>query len=136
MPFESMIFLLVAFTISFPFLMTMKRCLDQMAPVSRQISRSQLWLNLIPVFNVIWVFVTARRFSLSMAAEVRRRPATTGDAHSDKGLLTAALFAGFMGSLPLGGWNVLMFGIWILALALYWKDIAMQMLWLMQNPAS
>lgn len=134
MALESLIFLLAAFSIAFPFLNTMKQCLDKMAPESRRITKSQLWLNLVPIFNLVWVFVTAHRFSLSMAAEQRRRPGVAGFAHWDKGLLTAGLFAGFILSLPFGMWSWLTFGIWILALALYWKDIVMQMVWLMRNP--
>lgn len=133
MAFESLIFLLVAFFIAFPFLFTMNRCLEQMAPESRRISQSQLWLNLIPAFNLIWTFVSARRFAQSMAAEKQRRRPTADVTHGDKGLITAALFAGFMVTLPFSAWNWLLFAAWMLALALYWKDIALDILWLTQN---
>lgn len=133
MPYESLIFLLGAFCIAVPFLVTMRQCLDQMAPDSRRISTTQLWLNLIPLFNLVWVFVTAYRFRQSMVAEQRRRPGVAVFDHWDKGLLTSALFVGFVLTLPFGSWNWLMFGTWVLALALYWKDIVMQMVWLMRH---
>lgn len=134
MPSESFIFLLAAFSLAFPFVKTMNQCLGQMAPECRRINPAQLWLNLIPVFNVYWVFVTADRFKRSMAAEKRRRPAVADPIKQDKGLLTAFLFAGFILSLPLELWNWLMFGAWVFALALYWKDIVLQMVWLMRHP--
>jgi hypothetical protein len=135
LPYESLIFLLGAFVIAFPFLTTMKHCLDQMAPENRRLRRSQLWLNLIPVFNLFWVFVTALRFSDSFKAEMQRRPGSTTLAQSRKGLVTATLFVIFMVTLPTGFLSWLTFGLWILALAFYWKEIVMKMVWLMKNPA-
>lgn len=132
---ESLIFLLTAFVIALPFLITMNQCLDHVADENRCIARWQLWLNLIPVFNIFWVFVTAHRFSRSMEAETRRRSGESGRAYASLGLITAAAFAGFMATVPFGAWNWLMFGVWVLALALYWKEIALQMVWLIRNPA-
>jgi hypothetical protein len=135
LPYESLIFLLGAVAIAFPFLITMKQCLNQVAPENRRIRPSQVWLNMIPVFNLFWVFVTALRFSDSFEAEMRRRPGNTALARSRKGIVTASLFVIFIITLPMGQLNWLTFGAWILALAFYWKEIVMKMVWLMKNPA-
>ncbi|MFP4207291.1 MAG: hypothetical protein ACLFSC_01455 [Wenzhouxiangella sp.] len=135
MPFESLIFLLTAFTIAIPFLITMTKCLDQISAENRRISRWQLWLNLIPVFNCFWVFVTAYRFFLSVRAEMRARSAHASKATATLGLITSTLFAGFVAALPFAIWNTLMFFVWILALALYWKEIVLRLVWMIQNPA-
>ena len=117
MQLEALIFLLAAFVIAFPFLMTMKNCLEQISPDNRDLQPSQLWLNLIPVFNLYWMFVTASRFARSMAAEQHHRASTAASATAAKGQMTAALFIGFMVSILLGAWVWIFFAAWILALA-------------------
>jgi len=55
------------------FLLTVQKALERCAPESRTMSPGEVWLMLIPLFNVVWQFIMVLRVSSSLANEFCRR---------------------------------------------------------------
>lgn len=65
-------FLLIAIVLFF-FLRTLARALDRCSRDLRLMEPGQVWLNLIPFFNLVWVFVTVIRVGDSLRLEFADR---------------------------------------------------------------
>jgi hypothetical protein len=65
--------LVVGLVIQILFLMTLSKCLAQCAPRNRTMEPGSVWLNLIPLFNLVWMFITIIKISESLANEYRSR---------------------------------------------------------------
>jgi hypothetical protein len=61
------------------FLLTLSRCLGQCSSRNRTMEPGMVWLNLIPLFNLIWMFVTIIKISESLRNEYRDRGLPTDD---------------------------------------------------------
>jgi len=107
-----------------PFLQTMRKCLDEIAPQHRTIEPSAVWWNLIPIFNLVWLFVTAHRLAESVNREARARRVRTGERPLHWGVAMAVLFVMFTLTAALPFVSMLLFGLWVFALAMYWKCVA------------
>ena len=55
------------------FLLSMSKCLAQCSRRNRTMEPGQVWLNLIPFFNIVWMFITIIRISESLKNEYRSR---------------------------------------------------------------
>jgi TRAP-type C4-dicarboxylate transport system permease small subunit len=55
------------------FLLTLSKTLAQCSPRNRTMEPGQVWLNLIPFFNLVWMFITIIRISESLEREYRSR---------------------------------------------------------------
>ncbi len=66
------VFLLVA-VVGALFLRTLARTLDRCSPDLRLMEPGSVWLNLIPFFNVVWLFVTVIRVGDSLRLEFADR---------------------------------------------------------------
>ena len=65
------ILLLIAFLIpTIIFFLTQQRTLQLIRPVNRRMSPGQVWLQLIPVFGLVWQFFVIRRISDSIRNEL------------------------------------------------------------------
>ncbi len=63
----------VALVVILSFLAEMARLLRHVQPEHRRMEPGQVWLNLIPVFNLIWATVTIERVAESLRAEFTAR---------------------------------------------------------------
>lgn len=54
-------------------LASLGRALRAVSPPNRRMDPGQVWLNLIPVFNLVWATVTVERVAESLRAEFRDR---------------------------------------------------------------
>ena len=77
------------------FLMEVARLLRRVQPEYRRMEPGQVWINLIPIFNVIWVTVTIERVAESLRAEFTARGLHGPDEKYGRkaGLTTLALLA-------------------------------------------
>ena len=83
---------LVGFTIHCLFLNSLSKCFKQIAPRTRTMEPGQVWLNLIPLFNLVWMFITIIRLSESLDAEYRsRRMSGDGDFGKQTGIIYMVL---------------------------------------------
>jgi hypothetical protein len=55
------------------FLAALARALRRVGPENRRMEPNQVWLNLIPVFNLVWCTVTVERVAESLRNEFRER---------------------------------------------------------------
>ncbi len=82
------------------FLLTLRNLLRQVSPQNQVMTPNSVWLNLIPLFGTIWMFVTIVRVRDSVSAEFRSRGlAPAGDFGFGVGIAYAILmlFAGIPG---------------------------------------
>jgi uncharacterized membrane protein len=75
---------LLALAVWFLYLLTLKGLLQEINPENRKLQVSQIWLLLIPVFNVIWFSWVVYRISKSVRLEfadrgLRRTKRVTGE---------------------------------------------------------
>lgn len=97
------------------------RVLGLVAPKNRRMEPGQVWLNLIPVFNIIWMPVTVERVGESIRNEmVARGRDRQGDGYGKTTGLTGLvlLATGILPLVPVVTWPVAMvYGI------VYWIQI-------------
>jgi hypothetical protein len=55
------------------FLINIQNLLKAVNPVNRKMSPGQVWLMLIPLFNIVWQFILVQRVAESIEAEYNMR---------------------------------------------------------------
>jgi hypothetical protein len=63
----------VAFIILIFYLLTLSKALSRCRPRNRTMEPGQVWLMLIPLFNIVWQFFIVNRVPQSIAREYRSR---------------------------------------------------------------
>ena len=120
-----MVLLLLALT----FLSAIARVLRRVPPEHRRIGPGQVWLNLIPVFNLVWATVTVERVAESLRNEFVARglhgPEERYGRRAGLTMLTL-LVVGALGLIGRGDLNVLMIVTYPLAF-LHWVSYWVQM---------
>ncbi|HEY1188914.1 MAG TPA: hypothetical protein VGE74_14765 [Gemmata sp.] len=105
------------------FLRTLSQALAQCHPSVRTMEPGQVWLNLIPLFSYVWIFITQIRVAESLREEFRDRGwhRRTEDYGQTMGITSSALILGSQ-LMSYCGLPVLVAGFvcWIL----YWMKIA------------
>lgn len=75
-----------------PLLFTLSRALRRCSPDRRTMEPHQVWLNLVPVINLVWQFITVMRVAESLRREYRRRRLRVRDDFSQTiGLIACAM---------------------------------------------
>ena len=98
------------------FLLNLRDLLQRVSPQNQAMAPNQVWLNLIPLFNLVWIFITVSRVRESLQAEYRSRGWTPqGDFGYGLGLAAAILSILNWGLLGLAG-----FICWII----YWVKMS------------
>ncbi len=116
-----LVFIVIAIGVYILYLMTLSKALSRCSPANRTMEPGQVWLNLIPCFNLVWQFITVNRISESFEYEFRdRRLPREGDFAKNLGL--TYLILNLCGFIPYIGF---LFSIgslvcWII----YWVKIA------------
>ncbi|MGL4420598.1 MAG: hypothetical protein ACRCZF_08030 [Gemmataceae bacterium] len=57
------------FTVKVLFLLTLSRALQRCHPRNRMMEPGQVWLNLIPCFDFVWMFITVNRIADTLDEE-------------------------------------------------------------------
>ncbi len=63
------VIIVVAIAIQVMFLLTMSKCLKQIAPRNRRMEPGQVWLCLIPIFGAVWTLIMILRVGDSLKDE-------------------------------------------------------------------
>ena len=95
------------------FLLTLSRALGHCAPHNRTMEPGTVWLNLIPVFNWVWMFITVTKVSETLKYEYRERGMHRRDETYGHGLGIAMCIS------PLAGWLP-----FLILTIIYWAKIA------------
>jgi len=82
--------IVVSIIINILFLLNISKCLAQCSPRNRTMEPGQVWLNFIPFFGVVWIFITFIRVSESLQNEYRERRMRSDD--PDFGKMTGILY--------------------------------------------
>jgi hypothetical protein len=70
------------------FLISLSKALHRCHPRNRTMEPGQVWLNLIPLFNIVWQFVTVNRVADSLRNEFYDRRWDRGDTDYGRGVGT------------------------------------------------
>ncbi len=65
--------LTVFLAIHIPFMLNLSGCLQQVRPKNRDMEPGQVWLALIPIFNIVWMPIIVTRVASSLNREYRDR---------------------------------------------------------------
>ncbi|MBN9518831.1 hypothetical protein J0H58_09985 [bacterium] len=96
--------LLVAFILSVGLMATLSRVLGRVRPELRRMEPGEVWVNLIPVVNLVWAVVTVERVGESVRADLTARGAATKkDAYGKTAGVIALVLLGVVLLLPPAG---------------------------------
>src|SRR5947207_546855 len=93
---------LIVFIAAIAFLAAADRVLKRVEPDNRRMEPGLVWLNLIPVFNLLWMIVTIERVGESIRNEFQSRGRHKRTESYGKTSGLAAMILTFIG-LPFGG---------------------------------
>lgn len=111
---------LIALIIAVFFLLTLSRTLAAVKTENRQMEPGLVWLNLIPVFNLFWMFYTVIRLGDSVVKEAADRSLDLGDGGKTLGIVYAALVISSI--IPVIGILTSLAG--LVVYVIYWVKIA------------
>jgi hypothetical protein len=115
------VILAVALVIQIFYLLTLSRALRRCRPRNRRMEPGQVWLNLIPCFNIVWIFITVTRLADSLRDEFDdRRLRADGDFGRTLGITYNVL--NLLGAIPYIGAIFSLAG--LVCFILYWVKIA------------
>jgi hypothetical protein len=116
------VMLLVWVSVEVFFLLTLYRTLSHCRPKKRTMEPGLVWLNLIPLFHMVWMFITVIRISESLRKEFRSRglPTRGDDFGNTLGITTCSLIVA--ANIPYLGICFLFAG--LICLIIYWLRIA------------
>ena len=121
LPVIAGVLLLGGYLLGALFLFTLSEALGKVALHNRRMPPGKVWLNLIPVFNLAWIYVTVSRVGDSIVGEMTERdPEYAGDGGKTLGyaFATAAALTAFPGI------NLVTFLPAIVLGVLYWAKMA------------
>src|SRR5262245_58275905 len=87
------VLILIGIIVHIFFLLTLSKCLAQCAPRNRSMEPGLVWLNLIPLFNLVWMFITIIKISESLRNDYHDRGLRSDD--PDFGQMTGILYMVF-----------------------------------------
>jgi len=112
---------IIALVIAIFYLLTLSKALSRCSRDNRTMEPGMVWLNLIPLFNLVWQFITVLRVSESLRNEFesrgRRRAGDYG-----KGVGLAYCILGLLGIIPLIGPLFSLAG--LVCFIMYWVKVA------------
>jgi len=117
-----MISVAIAFGLTILFYLTLHRCLNQVKTANRDLEPPFIWLNLIPLFTLVWTFITVSRIGSSLRKEFEHREWPTEGERFGVTMGTAYATLLLMSHIPCFG---LLFVIpMIVSMIIYWMQIA------------
>jgi hypothetical protein len=114
--------LLVGLLIAIFFLLTLQRALARCRPRNRTMEPGMVWLNLIPLFNLVWQFITVNRVAESLENEFRDRGWHRRSENYGRSVGVAAGALGLVGWIPILGPILAIAG--LVCRIIYWVKIA------------
>lgn len=104
------------------YLLTLQRALERCSPELRTMPPGQVWLFLIPFFNVIWQFMVVNAIAASLRNEFTRRNIPLAEAEPGKPVGLVLCISTVAGIVPL--LNFLAGPVSLVCWILYWVKIA------------
>ncbi|MFT3751022.1 MAG: hypothetical protein QM768_22100 [Agriterribacter sp.] len=103
------------------FLLTLQKTLNAVSPENRSMQPTQVWLLLIPVFNIVWIFITVTRIADSIKNECSRLSIPTAESRPTYGIGLVMSILWICGIIPVAGMIASLAGLicWII----YWVKV-------------
>ena len=115
-------FLLALFVLYIFFFLSLSKALLRCHRRNRTMEPVQVWLNFIPLFHLVWMFITVSRVSDSLRNEFYDRGWHRRDEDYCRGLGIAACVLWIAGGIPYLG--LLFAAGWFVCFVIYWVKIA------------
>src|SRR5262245_49376745 len=96
------VILIIALVIAIFFLLTLSTALSRCRPRNRTMEPGMVWLNLVPLLNIVWQFITVLRVAESLENEFRDRDLHRGEDYG-KGVGLASCILALFGWIPFLG---------------------------------
>jgi hypothetical protein len=116
------IWFVIWLTISIFFCLTLMRCLQRVQPRNRDMEPGSVWLNLIPCFEMVWIFITVLKIASSLQKEWRSRRCPMEGEVFGQGVGIAFAALSLAGMIPYIG--VLFSIASLVCFIIYWVQIA------------
>ena len=117
-----LIFVLAVFLLLFIlFLLAQYKAFAAIAPENRKLAPSDVWYQLIPLFNLYWMFVVVNRLSASFALEFDRLNIVRTELYPTRAIGMATCIVYFATVLPVI--KSLASFAWIICFIIYWVKI-------------
>lgn len=114
--------LLIAFILAVGLMAALTRVLGRVRPELRRMEPGEVWVNLIPVVNLVWPVVTIERVGESVRAELEARGlATKKDAYGKTSGIIALTLLGVFFLLPPAGVITIPFA--LIYTVVYWVQM-------------
>ena len=104
------------------YVLTLQRALERCTPESRTMPSGQVWLLLIPFFNIIWQFIVVNGIAASLRNEFIRRNIPLTEAEPGKPIGLVLCIATVAGVVPL--LNLIAGPVGLVCWILYWVKIS------------
>ncbi|MFT3946289.1 MAG: hypothetical protein QM763_04875 [Agriterribacter sp.] len=103
------------------FLLTLQKTLNAISPESRCMQPAHVWLLLIPVFNIVWIFITVTRIADSIKNECAGLNIPTAESRPTYGIGLVMSILWLCGIIPVIGMIASLAGLicWII----YWVKV-------------
>jgi cbb3-type cytochrome oxidase subunit 3 len=116
-------FLLAFIAMGVFFLLTQQKTFEAITPENRLMQPGNVWMQLIPIYNLYWYFVVVNKLSLSIAAEYSRLSIDKSEQNPTQniGIATGVLY--FVTIIPedtIQGFASLA---WMVCFIIYWVQI-------------
>ncbi len=104
------------------YLLTLQRALERCSQELRAMPPGQVWLLLIPLFNVIWQFMVVNAIAASLRNEFGKRMIPLAEAEPGKNVGLVLCISSIAGIVPL--LNILAGPVTLVCWIVYWVKIA------------
>ncbi len=90
---------------------------------SRKLAPNDVWLQLIPLFNIYWAFVVVNRLSASFALEFQRLGVPCKELYPTRAIGISALILSFASVIPIEELRIVVPLIWLVCFFIYWVQV-------------
>lgn len=115
--------LLLLLAVALLFLYGQYRAVSVISPLSRKLTASDVWFQLIPVFNFYWSFVVVNRLSASFAEEFDRLQIAHNELYPTRALGIATILLYFVSLIPVSEVKITAGIAWFVCFLFYWVQI-------------
>jgi hypothetical protein len=126
--------LLIGLVIRAFFLYACQQCLREISPENQRMPPGQVWLGMIPLFNLIWNFIMVNNIANSLGAEYLKRNIPSDSPRPTFGVGMGYSVATVVASIPVQGLSLLAGIPTLILFILYWVQVYNATQTLKQNP--
>jgi len=112
----------IGLTVAIFFYLTLSRCLSRVQPHNRDMEPGQVWLNFIPCFGMVWIFITILRIASSLRKEFEDRGWRSDSESYGQNVGLGYAICALLGAIPYIGFIFSLAS--LVCFIMYWVQIA------------